>query len=427
MPFAVTMPKLTPTMEEGQIAAWHKKVGDKVQAGDLLVEISTDKATVEHTALDGGYLRQILVKEGQNANVNQPIAVFTDTLEESIEGFQVAPPVQPKSEDKPAEKQAPVPAQATAAPAPELKQPSFAPEKPLAPSPAQQQRSGERLLASPLAKKLAQEKGLNLSTVQGTGPGGRIMSRDLDKALPNAKFVLGKKGQPKEAAGSYEEITLTPMRKTIAKRLQESKTFVPHFYVTQEIDAEPLVNLKEQLATLDIKATYNDLVVRATALALRDHPIINSGFNPSNNTVVQYKTIDISIAVNLPTGLITPIVRHADFKTISEIGVEIRQLAARAKEGKLQENEYKGGSFTVSNLGMYGIKTFSAIINPPQGGILAVSGIQTVPVVKKSAIVIGKTLSLTLSVDHRVIDGVAAAEFMQTLKKYLENPASLII
>lgn len=429
MPFTVTMPKLSPTMEEGQIARWHKKEGDQVEPGELLIEVNTDKATVEYNALDGGFLRQILVKEGQNANVNQAIAVFTEDKDESIEGFQAEPPKTetPKKEETKAEekkedtsKPAPTPQKA-----PAMSQPAYQPEKPLPfAKPAAQE---ERLKASPLAKKLAKDKGLDLSSVEGSGPGGRVMSRDLERAQPASKFSLGNKGLPKEAPGAFEEETLSPMRKTIAQRLQEAKTFVPHFYVTQEIDAAALINLKEQLATLDMKVSYNDLVVKACSVALREHPIINSGFNPGNNTIIRFKTIDISVAVNLPTGLITPIIRHADYKTVTEISTEIRALAARAKEGKLEAHEYRGGSFTVSNLGMFGVKSFSAIINPPQGGILAVSGILETPVVKNDSVIPGKVMSLTLSVDHRVIDGVAAAEFMQTLKKYLENPVSLVI
>lgn len=426
MPFTVTMPKLSPTMEEGQIAKWHKNVGDKVEPGELLLEVATDKATIEYNALDGGYLRQLLVKEGDNAAVNQPIAIFTEQKDESIEGFLKEEPK--KEAPKPQEaKPEPVKEAAPAPKTPSMTQPSTAPEKPLPFTTASPSKPSDRVMASPLAKKLAKEKGLDLTNLEGTGPGGRIMSRDLERASPAGKFSLGKKGAPTEAPGSFEEVTLTPMRKTIAQRLQEAKTFVPHFYVTQEIDAAALVNLKDQLAALDMKVSYNDLVVKACSVALREHPIINSGFNPTNNTIIKFKTIDISIAVNLPTGLITPIIRHADYKTVTEISAEIKALAARAKDGKLETHEYRGGSFTVSNLGMFGVKSFSAIINPPQGGILAVSGILDTPIVKNGQVVAGKVMSLTLSVDHRVIDGVAAAEFMQTLKKYLENPVALII
>jgi pyruvate dehydrogenase E2 component (dihydrolipoamide acetyltransferase) len=213
----------------------------------------------------------------------------------------------------------------------------------------------------------------------------------------------------------------------VAQRLQEAKTFIPHFYITQSIDAEPLIAMRQQLRNLDVKLTYNDFFVRACALALREHPNVNSGFDTVNNAIIKFQTIDISVAVSTDLGLITPIVRHADFKNVGEISVEVRALAKRAKEGKLAPHEYKGGSFTISNLGMYDVTEFIAIINPPQAAILAVGGIQDVPVVRDNVVVPGKVLNVTLSADHRVFDGVAGAEFLQTIRKYLENPAVLLV
>ncbi len=408
MPFTLTMPKLSPTMEEGAIAEWHKKEGDRVEAGDLLMEVSTDKATVEYNAIDEGWLRKILVKKGEIAAVNQPIAIFTETKEESIEGYKPAGMVTTTS-TTPSTTTTTTTKVATPQPTP-------------APS-----AEATRVLASPLAKKLAQEKGVDLTGVRGTGPGGRIMKRDLEKAAPGAKLTLGRQEKPSIPAGSFTEERLTPMRSVIAQRLQEAKATIPHIYMQLTIDAEPLVNFKEQLGNWGVKMTYNDCIIKACAMTLRDHPIINSGFNAANKTIIRFQTIDISVAVNLPAGLITPIIQHADYKSITEIGEEIRALSARAKEGKLQEQEYKGGSFTVSNLGMYGITDFTAIINPPQGAILAVSSIKEVPVVKKGAIVPGKTMHLTLSVDHRVIDGVAASLFLKDLQRYLEGPISLLM
>lgn len=441
MPFTLTMPKLSPTMEEGSIAKWHKKVGEKVEAGELLLEVSTDKATVEYNALDSGWIRKIIVPEGGEAIVNQPIAILTEEKDESIESYQPEGE-KPKAEvqvatpeaktKKPEESQpskttesAPAPAQQKTS----LAQPAFQPEKPLenynfsAPGTA----AAGRILVSPLARKLAKEQDLDLSSVKGSGPSGRIMKRDLENAKSSGTRSFGRREIPKEQPGSYDEIKLTPIRKVVAQRLQEAKTFIPHFYVQQAINAQPLVDIREQLKNLDIKVTYNDLVIRAAALSLREHPVINSGFNPTNNTVLQFKTIDIAVAVSIPDGLITPIVRHADFKNVGEISAEVKNLSAKAKEGKLATHEFKGGSFTISNLGMYGITDFQAIINPPQAAILAVSGILDVPVVRNTAIVPGKVMNVTLSVDHRVIDGVAAAEFLKTLQKYLENPASLLL
>lgn len=433
MPFTLTMPKLSPTMEQGTLVKWHKKEGDHVEAGDLLFEVSTDKATVEHNALDEGWLRKILVNENTDAQVNEPVAIFTENKDESIEGYKPegTVPVKPlpaakeESPEAPVEKKADQPKATSTG---TFQQPAFAPEKPLAnyefefPTEALE----KRIKASPLAKRLANEKGLDLTSVKGTGPSGRIMSRDLARAQTRS-LGQARRSEPTLPPGTFEEETLNPVRKVIAQRLQEAKTFIPHFYVTQTIDAQPLIALREQLGQMEVKVSFNDMVIRGCALALRQHPVINSGFNTVNNTIVRFKTIDISVAVSIPDGLITPVVHHADFKTLGEISVELKGLIKKARDGKLQPHEFKGGSFTVSNLGMFGVTEFQAIINPPQAAILAVSGMLDTPVVKNGAVVPGKTMNLTLSVDHRVIDGVAAAEFLNTLKKYLENPISLYL
>lgn len=391
MPFTLTMPKLSPTMESGVIAKWLKKVGDKVNAGDVLFEVSTDKATVEHTALDEGYLRKVLLEEGVEAFVNQPIAIFTEEPTESIEGY--------------------IPEGVTSS-AP-IALPVAASTPPVSSKPA----SAARVVASPLAKKLAQQQGIDLRQIQGSGPRGRIIAKDLQKQPVSS---------PPVASGTIEEVVLSPIRKVISLRLQEAKSTIPHFYVEQAIDAEALLQFREQLSRAEIKVSINDCIVRACALALKDHPVVNSGFNPANQTIIQYKTIDICVAVSIEGGLITPIVKQADHKSIREISTEIRALAAKAREGKLAPHEFQGGSFTISNLGMYGVTRFQAIINPPQAAILAVGGVQDEPVVKNGIILPGKRLYLTLSADHRVVDGVAGAIFLGTLKKYLENPISLI-
>lgn len=435
MPFTVNMPKLSPTMEEGTIVKWHKNIDEFVESGDVLLEIATDKATVEYNALDKGWLRKIVVEEGKEASVNQPIAILTETKEESIEGYQLpvekAPVKTEKEEDKKEEASA-ASLQVdsnTQKKTASLQQPSFTPEPPLENYRFNYPTQGieSRLFASPLAKKLAKDKNLDLTTVKGTGPNGRIMSRDLETAQPAGAFSFGHREAPQLSPGTYEEQALSPMRKVIGQRLQESKSFIPHFYVRQEIDAEPLIALREQLKNGDLKISVNDLVTRACALALRKHPAINSGFNSVNQTLIQFKTIDIAIAVSVQGGLLTPVIRHADFKNLGELSVEIRALAQKAREGKLDPESYKGGSFTISNLGMYGVSDFQAILNPPQSAILAVSGIHETPVVKQQMIVIGKKMNVTLSVDHRVIDGVAAALFIQTLKIYLENPGLLLL
>lgn len=420
MPFTLTMPKMSPTMEEGMIAQWHKKVGDHVEAGDHLFDVATDKATVEYNALDSGWLRKILVGDGKEARVNDPIAILTEKKEESIEGYKPEA-IETKAINEPGTKSETPPLQKNAEKesAPPLK-PASTPVVLQEPIPTSQ-----RIFASPLAKKLAKEKGLDLTTLKGTGPRGRIMSRDLEGAT--LSLGVSPKGKPNLPAGAYEEETLTPMRKSISKRLQEAKSTIPHFYVSLKVDAKALMEMREQLKNFGIKVTYNDFIVCACALALRDHPNVNSGFNAANNSLIRYKTIDISIAVTIPNGLITPIIRHADYKSITEISQEVKYLSTKAKEGKLQEQDYKGGSFTISNLGMYGVSDFVAIINPPQAAILAVSSILEVPVVRNGQILPGHELTLTLSGDHRVIDGVSAAEFLTDVKKFLENPARLLI
>lgn len=414
MPFTLTMPKMSPTMEQGTIVKWHKKVGEFVKADELLFEIATDKATVEYNALDSGWLRQILVKDNGEAIVNQPIAIFTEEKEESIDGYKTEGEIVETSEQK----------------ATSLAKESSQPPQQITNS------SNERLKASPLARKLAKQQGLDLSSVKGSGPGGRIISRDLTNAQSvNASNNPQQQQEqlPKEVrstytevAGTYIEEGLTPIRKIISQRLQEAKSTIPHFYVSLKIDAKPLVDIREQLKHHNIKYTYNDFIVKACGYALKKHPNVNSGFNAAANTLIRFKTIDISIAVSIQGGLITPIVTHADVKPLAQISNEIKSLAARAKEGKLEAHEYKGGSFTISNLGMYGVSDFVAIINPPQAAILAVSGILPVPVLRNGQIVPGNELTLTLSGDHRVIDGVAGAEFLKTLQHFLENPAVLL-
>jgi pyruvate dehydrogenase E2 component (dihydrolipoamide acetyltransferase) len=314
MPFTLTMPKLSPTMEEGTIAKWHKREGEFVESGDLLLEVATDKATVEHTAIDSGWLRKILIPDGEAAIVNQPIAIFTEEEKESFKDYKPVgetpktaqePAKQPK-ESSPSEVAKPV------AKGEGLLQPAFVPEAPLQNYEFEYptESSSKRILASPLARKLAKEKKLDLSTIKGTGPGHRIMKRDLEKAQPVGQVVIGQRKAPKVAPGTFFEESMTPMRKVIGQRLQESKTFIPHFYVEQTIDASALVDFREQLRNLEIKVSVNDCVVRACALALKLHPIVNSGFNSVNNTIIRYQTIDISIAVSLEAGLITPIVRQ---------------------------------------------------------------------------------------------------------------------
>lgn len=426
MPFTVTMPKLSPTMEEGTIAKWHKKIGDHVKAGEILVEVATDKATIEYNALDDGYLRAILVREGKTADVGRPIALFSVKPQESIEGYL---PEDEKSSKTVAPKTK-TPERMVNAMGPAMRQPAFVPEPPLKnyrfAFPAG--NISERILASPLAKKIAQEKGLDLTTVKGSGPKGRIVRRDLDRAQMAGKVAFGRREKPDLAPGTYEEIAISPMRKTIGQRLQESKSFIPHFYIRQEIDVAALVMIREQLKSYEIHLTVNDFIVRAAALALRENPLINSGYNSVNQTIILFKTVDIAVAVSVEGGLFTPIIRHADYKNIGEISVEMKELSVRAKAGHLKSEEFKGGSFTISNLGMFQITDFAPIINPPQAAILGVGGIEECVRIKPNGKTVpGKKMNLILSLDHRVVDGGIGARFIKTLQKYLENPAVLII
>lgn len=432
MPFTLTMPKLSPTMEEGVITHWHKKEGDFVEAGDILIEVATDKATVEYEALDEGWLKKILIVQEKSARVNEAIAVFTEQEEESIEGYapegllveeEKESPPSPEAKETVQKKQ---PAQVVGA---ALSQPAFCPEEPLKDYQFNflQESTEERVKASPLARKLSKEKKLDLRTVKGTGPSGRIMSHDLKLAQPDGAFAFGRQEVPGVDPGTYEEETLTPMRKAIGERLAEAKIFLPHFYVSQKVDADPMHTLREQLKQMGVKVTFNDFVVKACAMSLREHPVINSGFNSVNESIVRFKTIDVAVAVSLEAGLITPIIRHADYKNLGQVAVEVRDLALKAREGKLEHHEYRGGSFTVSNLGMFGISHFTAIINPPQAAILAVGAVEEVPVVKEGQVIPGRVMQMTLSSDHRVIDGAAAAAFLKTLRKYLENPAILLL
>lgn len=432
MPFTVTMPKLSPTMEGGTIVTWHVKEGDHIEAGELLIEVATDKATVEYHALDEGYLRKILIPEGTDAAINQPIAIFTETKDESIEGYETEEIG--KKEEKPAEEkedeaEKPSIASQQQGTKGSITQPLFVPEPP--PENYSFAYGAEskdvRLRSSPLARKLAREQGLDLSTVKGSGPGGRIVAKDVSFAEADAVATFSRVEMPTEPAGSYEEIPLSPMRKVIGERLQASKSFIPHFYVQQDVNAHGMSVVREQLKSFGIKVTFNDFIVRAVALALRDHPHINAGFNSKKGAIIQFKTIDISIAVSIPEGLITPIIRYADYLNLGQISSEVKRLAQKAKEGKLMPEEYKGGSFTISNLGMFGINDFQAVINPPQCAILAVGGIVDKPIVEDGQVVPGKVLTLSLASDHRVVDGADAAQFLKSVQKLLENPSVLLI
>ena len=422
------MPKLSPTMETGTLVKWLKKAGDEIHFGDVLLEISTDKAVLEHTASEDGWLLEILVKEGTKIPVGAPIAVFSTEKNVTYDLKQLLPSQEAVSTDEPTQIVPNTSSQQDNShyAGPSMAIVGFRPEPPLT-TPLTIKNPGDPVSASPLAKKLAKEQNLDLSGVAGSGPGGRIVKKDLEKAPPLRIAGFGYPEAPEVNPGTYVEEPLSPIREAISKRLQAAKTFIPHFYVRQRIYASPLLALLKELQAQNIKLSINDCIVRACALALKEFPEINSGFNSVDNTINRFSTIDISIAVAIPDGVITPIIRCADRKNVGMISAEIKALAARAKQSALKEEEYKGGSFCISNLGMTGISDFTAILNPPQAAILAVGSVEEQPIVLNGELAVGSTCMLTLSVNHRVIDGYPAAMFMKRLQKLLEAPSVLLL
>ena len=424
MPINILMPALSPTMTEGNLARWLKKEGDAVKAGDVIAEIETDKATMEVEAVDEGVLAKILVQGGaQGVKVNDIIAVLT---EEGEDASAAAAPATAKPAAQPA----------AAAPAPNAT--PTAPAKPAAAATAS--KSGGRVIASPLAKRIAALQGIDLSGIRGSGPNGRIVKADVEKvpkgtAKPAAAQAASAPTIPGTAQFGEPEFDLVPhtsMRKTIARRLQESKQFVPHFYLTVDCDIDKLLKLREEVNAASpkegpgaYKVSVNDFVVKASAVALMQVPTANASW--SDDGVKMYKSADISVAVAIPGGLITPILRLANKKRITELSAEMKELAGRAKAGKLKPEEYTGGSFSVSNLGMFGIKDFSAVINPPQACILAVGAGEERAVVKNGQLAVATVMSCTLSVDHRAVDGAIGAEFLAAFKRLIENPIGMLV
>lgn len=432
MPKTITLASLSPTMTEGTIAKWHKAEGDQVKAGEVLCEVTTDKSTVEQEAFDDGFLRKILVKEGGKAFVNQAIAVTTETADEDISSYEVEQPnakepkEEPEEEEDSSDDTSAEPARGEAKAALGASFMTFAPFPPNQEYRIPEQQPEEKLKASPLARKLAQEKGLDLASVKGSGPRGRILAKDIEFAAKKG-IVSFTKEAPTKSPGSYQESDLSQMRRVIGERLQAAKATIPHYYIHDEIAAKPIIALRAQLKELGMKVTFNDFVIKATALALKRHPQVNAGFNSRDGKLIRFETIDISIAISIPEGLITPIIFHTDHKNLLQISREVRELAKKAKENRLKPTQYQGGSFTISNLGMYGITSFDPVINPPQAAILGVGGIKERPVIENGVVVPGHLMTLTLAADHRVIDGAEGADFLRTLKQILENPAALLL
>lgn len=418
----ILMPALSPTMTEGNLARWLKQEGDRIKAGDVIAEIETDKATMEVEAVDEGILGRILVPAGtQGVKVNDVIAVLVEA-----------------GEAVPTAGAAPKAAPAPAAPAPVAAAPAAA----VAPTPAP--ASGDRVFASPLARRMAAQAGLDISKIAGSGPNGRIVKADVDAALSRgpapaaapaaapAPVAAPRPAAPVAITAPHTAIPNSSIRKVIARRLAKSKATIPHFYVSTDVEIDALLKIRADLNARSpkdgpgaYKLSVNDLVIKATAVTLRRFPNVNAMW--TEDAILQLHDVDISVAVSIPDGLITPIVKGADIKGLAAISNEMKDLAARAKAGKLKPEEFQGGGFSISNMGMYGVKDFAAIINPPQAGILAVSAGEQRPVVKNGVLAIATVMTLTLSVDHRVIDGALAAEFLQALKRNIEDPLSLML
>ena len=415
----VRMPKLSDTMTEGVVAAWHKKVGDTVKSGEVLAEIETDKATMEFESFTDGVLLHIGVEKGKAAPVDSILAILGKAGEDITKLLSDAAASAPKEETKKPEPVAEkVKEEPKAAPGPVTSAPvatTSAPAKPAARSAA---NSNGRVKASPLAKRLAEEKGIDIARVQGTGDDGRVVKQDIEDFTGGALY-----GVPQIEA--FEEVPVSQMRKTIAKRLSESLFTAPHFYLTIEMDMDRGMQVREAINAQikPEKISYNDLVVKAAAVALKKHPKVNSSWLGDRIRYNQHVHIGVAVAVD--EGLLVPVIRFADGKSLRDIGSEVRDLAARAKDKKLQPADWEGNTFTISNLGMFGIDEFTAIINPPDACIMAVGGIIEKPVVRNGQLAVGHTMKVTLSCDHRVVDGATGAAFLNTFKSFMEEPALL--
>ena len=453
----IGLPKLSPTMEEGVLVRWTKKEGDKVSPGDLVAEVETDKANMDFNIEDEGVLLKFLVKEGDTVKLGAPVAIIGNAGED-VSALVAEAGKQPAAAEPPPAPPKPGPETSTTAPAakkqtPAQKAPPAKPA-PAAKAPRAPAASTERVLASPLAKSLAIELGIDLRTVQGTGPGGRIVERDV-RAVQDGDTTARRSGgnghaaeQPAEVSdheptqaiavrarapittgeGDYEDVPASNMRRRIAARLTEAKRDIPHFYLMRQLDAAPLLAFRGKLNELlgdRGKVSVNDLIVKAVALALRRMPECNAAWE--GEAIRRFHRVHVGVAVAIEDGLVTPVVFDADQKGIGAIASEIKDLAERAKKRALKGHEITGSTFTVSNLGMFGIERFTAILNPPEAGILAIGGVMDVPVVDKGQVVAGKRLTVTMSCDHRVIDGALGARWLQVLAELVEKPESLAL
>lgn len=415
----VTMPKMSDTMTEGVIASWLKNVGDDVKSGDILAEVETDKATMELESYEDGTLLYIGAEAGSSVAIDGVIAIIGEKGAD-YESLLMAQQQKKEVASTPAAEAPTEAAVATEAPSAE----------PTATVAAQVSDNG-RVKASPLAKKLAQEKGYDLADITGSGDGGRIIKRDVEAFVPGSSATASTSSAPAilpSVVGeeSYEEVAVTQMRKTIAKRLAESKFTSPHFYLTMEIDMDNAIAARKSMNEVaPVKISFNDMVIKAAAAALRQHPKVNAAW--MGDTIRYNKHIHVGVAVAVEEGLLVPVIRFADSKSLSHISAEVKELAGKAHDKKLQPNEWEGNTFTISNLGMFGIEEFTAIINPPEACIMAVGGIKQTPVVKDGEVVPGNRMKVTMSCDHRVVDGAVGSAFLQTFKQLLEDPVRILI
>ncbi|KAF9658265.1 pyruvate dehydrogenase complex dihydrolipoamide acetyltransferase [Tenacibaculum sp. ZH5_bin.1] len=420
----VTMPRLSDTMTEGTVASWLKKVGDKVEEGDILAEIETDKATMEFESFNEGTLLHIGVQEGESAPVDSLLAIIGEagTDVSSLVEAHKAGTLNNNSSEKQEEAPKAIEENKT--------------ETVATPVETASNNKGGRIFASPLAKKIAKDKGINLADIKGSGENGRIIKKDVENYSPAAKVeapvATSTATTPSAvtnfttAAGeSVEEVKNSQMRKAIAKALANSKFSAPHFYLNIEVDMDNAIESRKIINQMpETKVSFNDMVVKASAMALRRHPQVNTTWN--DDVTIYNKHINIGVAVAVPEGLVVPVLRNTDYMNINQIDIEVRQLASKARNKKLTPNEMQGSTFTVSNLGMFGIESFTSIINQPNSAILSVGAIVQKPVVKNGEIVVGNTMKLTLACDHRTVDGAVGAQFLQTLKTYLENPVTML-
>src|SRR3954451_18185794 len=414
----VVMPKLSPTMEEGQISRWLKKEGDKVSMGEPLAEIDTDKATMEMQALGNGVLRKILINEGQSAPLGQLIAVIGEPDEDiaALLSEAAAQPVAQKKEDPPEKKK---------------EEPPPPPPPPAQPQNGRQPQAAAsdsgRMIVSPLAARMAAEAGIDLRSLQGSGPGGRIIKRDIEAVISKPAPAPAPSYVQQAGASAYRDEPASQIRQTIAKRLVTSLGPVPHFFLTTDIEMDRAAEMRKGINALDpdLKISINDIIIKVVAAALIQHPEVNASFQ--EKVVRYYEHADIGVAVAIEDGLITPVVRAANQKSLSQIAAEVRELAERARSKRLKPEEYTGATFSVSNLGMFGIDEFTAVINPPEAAILAVGAMTPKPVVRDGQVVVRQLMRVTMSCDHRVIDGATGAKFLQTFKRLLENPLLMIV